>query len=269
MSGPPAIVHVAPFGPETRRITHPAVEWRADHVVLVDYLPPGPYDDIRNEVLETLEAEGIEYSVPDYDVESDLFEAVAAMSTEIERQTNELVYVNLASGSKVMAIGGMIAAMTSESATPYYVTAEDAGSVVPSPATNVTGIEELPRYPMERPEYQHIAVMKFIHESSRYHEQGDGRPYQDKSTLIEFGIDAELAFMRGNETANSKAQFGHLNSKICDPLEERGYAEDVQVGRHHRILLTNLGRNTLRSFEHLLSEDTLSAIGESRHTELA
>lgn len=81
-------------------------------------------------------------------------------------------------------------------------------------------------------------------------------------------IDAGLAFMRGNETKDSKAQFGHLNSKICNPLEEQGYAEEVKVGRHRRILLTDLGRNTLRSFQHLLSEDTRSAISESRHTEL-
>lgn len=268
MSGPPRIVHIAPFGAETKRITEPAFEWRADHVVLVDYLfPPGPYEHIHDEVLTTLDDAGIDYSTPEYDIQGDLFGAVAAISSEIESHADDLVYVNLASGSKVTAIAGMIAAMTSEEATPYYVEADDAGSVAPTPATNVGSIEEIPRYPMDRPEYQHIAIMKFISESVHSHELGDSESYQDKTSLYEFGDAAGLRFMSGAEDATSEAKFGRLDGHIIKPLQKREYIEVEQVGQHRRVMLTELGRNTLRSFEHILSDETRDAIRDSTHTE--
>lgn len=267
MSGPPQIVHIAPFGAETKRITDPAVEWRANHIILIDYLfPSGPYEHIHDEVLSTLDDEGIEYTIQKYDIENDLFGAVGAISTEIENHADDLVYVNLASGSKVTAIAGMIAAMTSDAATPYYVKADDAGSVAPSPATNIGDIEEIPRYPMNRPEYQHVAIMKFIAESSRSHELGDGEAYQDKTSLYKFGETAGLRFMSGADDVSSEAKFGRLDGHIIDPLRTRDYLTVERVGQHRRVMLTELGQNTLRSFEHILSDETMTIIRDSKHT---
>jgi len=260
MTGPKLRVHIAPLGAETERITKPGIDWRADRMVLLDYLPPGPYEHIHQEVLSTLEDENIEYDTPRYEIGDDLFEAVGAVSKEIKKHEDDLVYVNLASGSKVTAIGGMIAAMTSEVAEPYYVPADDSGSVEPTPAMNVRDIEQIPRYPMERPEYQHIAVMKFIADSHRFYDRED-RPYHDKTSLYEFGEAAELPFMSEvDESAKSNKKHNHLRHKIIDPLKERDYIDVEPVGTHDRVMLTELGRNTLRSFEHLLSEETLSVV---------
>lgn len=276
MDVPPERVHVVPFGPETDRITKPAIDWRADRVVLLRYLGErdAVFEHLQAEVVATLEEEGIEYDVREHDVGGDLFAAVGAVSRAIGDFSDDLVYVNLASGSKVMAIGGMIAAMTAESATPYYVHADDAGSVTPTPATNVTETQSIPRFPMERPEVQEIAVMQFIARSDRVHEsaagqpdyEGEGRPYHDKTTLYEFGEEAALPFMDGVKD-NSQAKFGRLDSHIVDPLREQGYLTVEQVGTHRRVMLTDQGENTLAAFEHLVPDHVSEVIDASRHTE--
>jgi len=261
----PRIIHIAPFGAENERIRKPAVKGRADLVVLIDYLPPGPYEQIHDEVRTGLEEANIDYTTEVYDI-GDLFDAVAAFSEEITKyeNQNENVQVNLASGDKVTAIGAMIAAMNSDNAQPYYVAAENAASVSPTPATNITNINDISAHPMERPEYQHLAIMELISrtENKSRVTDNDG-PYRVKKELFEFGDDADLKFMAGatGESSN-KENYGRLTRHIIKPLSKKGYIDTESIGQNKRVFLTEEGENTLQAFRHLLRDDTENEIAK-------
>ena len=269
MSVPPERVHIAPFGPERKRISQPAEYWRADRVVLVDYVGVDMFGNLRAEVCADLEEANIEYELVETDaaVETDLFSAVQVVSRVIEEHSDDLVYVNLATGSKRMAIAGMIAAMTSASATPYYVPADDAGSVIANPAEQVKEPQELPRFPMERPELQEIAIMEFIHRSDHQYEQEGGENYQTKKALYEFGELAGLQFMRDADGLGSEGKYGRLDRHIIDSLSTDGYITVEKVGTKRRVRLTETGANVRKAFEHLLDDRIVEAIDSSTHTE--
>ena len=128
-------------------------------------------------------------------------------------------------------------------ATPYYVRAERyAAETDGDVAEGVREITELPTYPMESPERQHVSVMDYLAS------EGEAR----KRDLIDFGREARLPFIAEREAANRKSEYRLLDSHVLDPLEANGYVALEAVGRSTRVSLTESGRNTLRAFQYLL-----------------
>lgn len=245
-------VHVAPLGIERDRIVEPPIEHGADRVVLLQYLPVSLRTHVEDEGIEpALEAEEIECEIIEVHIE-DLFDAVAAFGRVIDRFEDDQVYVNLASGDKLTAIGGMIACMADGTAQPYYVEAEEHGSRQPPAPRGVRSIDTVPSYPIERPAYQHLAVMEHVADSDRT--TADGAPYRIKRELFEFGEEAGLPFMSGFEGETDKGKFRRLDLHVLGPLEERGYVQVEEVGTQKRVFLTEDGRNTLRAFAYVLAE---------------
>lgn len=248
----PEQVHVAPLGIERDRIVEPPVEHGADRVVLLEYLPESLRSPLGDgAVAEPLSEHGIECDVVEVEIE-DLFDAVAAIGRVIDRYRDDQVYVNLASGDKLTAIGGMIACMVDGSAHPYYVEAEEHGSRQPPAPRGVRSIDSVPSYPIERPESQHLAVMAHIARSNRT--SAEGEPYRIKRELFEFGEAADLPFMSDFEGDTDKGKFRRLDTHVIAPLEERGFLVVTQVGVQKRVFLTDDGRNTLRAFRYLIGE---------------
>lgn len=243
-------VHVAPLGIERDRIVEPPVEHGADRVVLLQYLASPLRTHLEDEDIETALADhGIECDVVEVEIE-DLFDAVAAFGRVLEQYEDDRVYVNLASGDKVTAIGGMIACMAAGTAQPYYVEAEEHGSLQPPAPRGVRSIDTVPTYHIERPEHQHLAIMDHIADSERTDAGGDA--YRIKRELFEFGERAGLPFMLDFEGDTDKGKFRRLDAHVISPLSEKGYVEVEQVGTQKRVFLTEDGRNTLRAFEYLL-----------------
>lgn len=248
----PEQVHVAPLGIEHDRIVEPPVEHGADRVVLLQYLPSSLRTHVDGEDIETALAEqSIECDVVDVEIE-DLFDAVAAFGAVLDRHADDRVFVNLASGDKLTAIGGMIACMADGSADPYYVEAEQYGSRQPPAPRGVRSVDTVPSYPIDRPESQHLAVMAHVADSDRT--SADGEPYRIKRELFEFGEAADLPFMNDFEGDTDKGKFRRLDTHVIAPLEERGFLVVTQVGVQKRVFLTDDGRNTLRAFRYLIGE---------------
>lgn len=249
---PPEQVHVAPLGIEFDRVVEPPIEHGADRVVLLSYLPPAYRQHVSDEdVLAALAEADVDGTVVDVDIE-DLFDAVAAFGRVIDRHAGDKVYVNLASGNKLTAIGGMIACMADGTAQPYYVEAEEHGSHQPPVPSGVRSIDTVPSYHIDRPEYQHLAVMAHVADSDRT--TADGRPYRIKRELFEFGEAEGLAFMSDFEGETDKGKFRRLDLHVVTPLVERGYVEVAEVGTQKRVFLTEDGQNTLRAFRYVLQE---------------
>jgi len=238
-------VHLMPVGYENDRIVLPAQRFRADRVVLLAYEDETDHPSYEQAVRERLEEAGIDHETVRCDI-FDFYDCIGTVAELATRFADHEVYVNLASGSKVTAIGGMIACMAT-GATPYYVRAERyAAETDGDVAEGIRSVTELPTYPMESPEPQHVAVMDYI-------DREDGARKRD---LIDFGREAGLPFIAEREAANRKSEYRLLDSHVLDPLVENGYVSLEDVGRSTRVTLTESGVNTLRAFRYLIDGDT-------------
>jgi hypothetical protein len=235
-------VHLIPVGYENDRIVLPAVELRADRVVLLRYEDETDHPSYAETVRERFDDEGIDHETVPCDI-FDFYDSIGTVAELATRFADHEVYVNLASGSKVTAIGGMIACMAT-GATPYYVRAERyAAETDGDVAEGIREVTELPTYPMESPGPQQVAVMDYVDR------EGEVR----KRDIIEFGKDEGLAFIADRDAANRKSEYRLLDSHLLDPLVENGYVTLEEVGRSTRVSLTESGANTLRAFRYLVS----------------
>jgi len=236
-------VHLMPVGYENDRIVLPAERFQADRVVLLAYEDETDHPSYQETVRERLAEAGIDHETVRCDI-FDFYDCIGTVAELATRFADHEVYVNLASGSKVTAIGGMIACMAT-GATPYYVRAEHyAAETDGDVAEGIHSVTELPTYPMESPEPQHVAVMDYV-------ERENGARKRD---LIDFGKEAELPFIADRDAANRKSEYRLLDSHVLGPLAENGYVELEEVGRSTRVTLTESGRNTLRAFRYLIEE---------------
>ena len=237
----PERVHLMPVGYEIDRIVEPAAQLRADRVVLLQYDDETDHPSYADEVRERLDEAGIAYETVACDI-FDLYDSIGTIAELATTFAEHEVSVNLASGSKVTAIGGMIACMAT-GATPYYVRAERyAAETDGDVAEGVREITELPTYPMDSPDPQQVAVLAHLAEAGPV----------TKRDLIGFGEREDLPFVVDYDADTRKGKYRRLESHVVRPLRERGYVDVEDVGRTKRVSITDRGANTLRAFRYLL-----------------
>jgi hypothetical protein len=249
-------VHVMPLGFEHDRIVEPAIEYRADRVILLDWIA----DDIErpayhDDVLADLDAAGITTECRDCEL-FDLYGSIAVIADIVTGEATpddgadiaNDVYVNLATGSKITAIAGMIACMVTGDATPYYVRAERYASGTEPVGYGMELAIDLPTYPMERPDRQQVAVLDRL---------VDDGPCS-KTELIRFGAERELPFVddcdRPFDASGkpTKQSFARLRRHVVEPLEARGFVTVESVGTTRQVSATEDGRNARTAFGFLL-----------------
>jgi len=232
-------VHVMPVGYENDRIVLPAERLQADRVVLLEYEDETDHPSYVERVCERLDRAGIARDVVPCDI-FDFYDSIGTIAEVATEFDGDDVHVNLASGSKITAIGGMVACMAT-GATPYYVRAERyAVETDGDVAEGVREVTRLPTYPMDSPDPQHVAVMAYLAEN-------DGAR---KGELIRFGEERGLPFLAEHDAANAKSEYRLLDSHVVDPLADREYVTVEAVGRSKRVRLTDAGENALRAFRY-------------------
>lgn len=247
----PDHVHVMPFGFEEDRIVEVAKQSNADKVLLLDWLDgierPSYHEDVRGALAESnLETEEIECNI------FDLYETIATITEVIvtEHEAGNSVYVNLATGSKITAIGGMIACMLTGVAEPYYVRA-DSYTTGGEPVGH--GIEkkiDLPKYPMAKPEPEQVEILG--HLVSEAESQREGISYSvRKKDLIEYGKETELPFAAHYDGESYNGYYRRLETHVLDPLREKGYIEVQERGRQKIVVPTELGEQSYYAFKHI------------------
>ena len=122
-------VHIAPVGYEIDRIVLPAKRLRADKVILLVHENPGEdkAGKFYEKISDQLEKLNIEVSKEPHN-RVDLFQIIKTVKNLIEKESGNIVSVNLASGSKVQAIGCMMASMMfndNNNVNPFYVEAKE------------------------------------------------------------------------------------------------------------------------------------------------
>ncbi|ELY75819.1 hypothetical protein C486_18774 [Natrinema gari JCM 14663] len=227
---------------------------KADRLILLEW-GEGERPPFIEELYEDIETAGIDREIRSCNI-FDLYEVVRVTAREIQQNPDDDVFVNIATGSKISAIGGMIACMVTD-AVPYYVEPErygekDAHRVKPV-SHGVKNIKELPAYPIDAPETQLIYIMEYIYRNGPV----------TKKELIEFGqgngkpIQAEtppegLPFITDYEADSDRARYRLLETHVLEPLTEKGFIQTKEVGRRTDVDLTEEGENTLSAFRHLI-----------------
>jgi len=249
-------IHIAPFGFEHDRIVLPAKEYNADHVILLDFIADNiSRPDYHEDVIDDLESSGIAVT----QLECDLFNLYESMSVIANQaikhyRDGNKVRVNLTTGSTITAIGGMIACMVTEAATPYYVRADEYASGTEPIGYGMEFADELPPYPMDGPDEQQVAVLAYLafckQESENVVETYDIR----KDDLIEFGKESNLPFATEYTGDSKKGYYRRLDRHVLDTLLDQDYITIEAVGRSKRIHPTEGGINAAKAFSYLLQK---------------
>ncbi len=252
-------VHIVPMGVEDDRIVNAALEYKAEHVVLLEYIQRDEtMREMRRRVVERLEDESISHERRVVNFE-DLFNGIAEFIELIDEYRTDDVRVNLATGNKIAAVAGMIACATTEAATPYYVRADRLDSNDPTfdhsrAAVGVEKLQDIPRYPMERPPDEQLQLMKRIDSADTTY-RDTTEPFLTKGDLLEEAKEAELPFIyneSGDIPDEGRAQYNRLRRHIVTPLEEKGLISQEERGTSTRITLTEGGENVLTAFRPLI-----------------
>jgi len=233
-------VHIAPVGYEVDRIVLSAKQERADRVWLLLHEnksddKAGPFVTKITTQLEKLHIEIKE----EYHDRRDLFKIIRAVKNIIQKEKGNEIYVNLASGSKIQAIGTMMACMMfndDDSIHPYYVEAANyPGFDAKKPlSTGIKEIVNVPPYSIKTPDKKLISALQIITE------------HNGKLTKKEMAVlseEKELITINAKEKNHSMARYASLDKNIIQPLKEWEFISVEKVGRNHWIEITEEGKN--------------------------
>ena len=233
-------VHIAPVGYEIDRVVLPAKQERADKVWLLVH--ENKSDDkavpFVSKITKQLEKLRIEVVQESHD-RQDLFKIIRAVKSIIEQEKGNEIYVNLASGSKIQAIGTMMACMMfnhNSNVHPFYVEAANyPGFDAKQPlSTGIKNIQNVPPYSIQTPEPKLVSALQIIKE------HGDKLTKKEMAKLSE---EEELIIINAKEKNHSMARFASLDKNIIQPLEEWGFIDVEKVGRNRWIRITQEGKN--------------------------
>ena len=250
-------VHIVAQGWEVARVVEPIYDLKADKVVMLfgEGVLPDDVPEFEREMLDDLEAtERIELEMREADL-LDLDSAVQAFSQAVKDHEGDDVYINVAPGSQVASIAGMMAAQTSD-ATPFYVrssTADLNADDVRTPDEPVfpdSGeITELPVFRLRGPSSEQLRVLAYLY----------GADGATKKELIEFAESEELPFIANTEANSDEGLYRLLESHIIDPLTDGGYVRVEKAGRKKEVYLERRGVDALAAFP--LEDSTIATAG--------
>ncbi len=235
-------IHVAPVGLDSaERIWKPLVAMRADKAYLISHLKDSmEVQKIVNQVERTLKNR-----LPACDTELirtniwDLFLCLKEFRQIFLSERENHVFVNVSTGSKILAISGMLSCMI-WGGTPYYSQLDYAGAHSPRAAKlSVRSIETLPVYSLQRPSEQSLKVISIIdaaHGSIR------------KKELIKKLQSPEYELIQQYRSDQPTATHSRLRA-ILEPLEDEWKFVRVEArGRRSVVSLTPQGETALKIF---------------------
>ena len=229
-------VHIAPVGYEIDRIVLPAKKLRADRVILLVHDNPSQDKAVPfyEKISSQLKKQNIEV-IKEYHNRIDLFQIIKTVKKLIENEQGNIISVNLASGSKIQAIGCMMASMMfndNKNVNPFYVEAKEYLGFSGKPISKgIEKIENIPTYEIQKPEQRHIDALRIIKDNG------------GKISKKEMGkIAKEQKLIVVNAENESQATFASLDQNIISPLENQwGFVKVEKIGRTRWINITEDG----------------------------
>jgi len=232
-------VHIAPVGFEIDRIIIPAVKMKADKVWLVahDNVAEDKASKYRQKIEKLLEKKGIKTEVA-FANRLRLFPIIKAVTAIIFKERKNEIYVNVATGSKVHAIGCMMACMLFDDRDkihPFYAQAEKYPEYVgiAQQTYGVAEIHSLPTYRIGTPKRELLEAMRIIKDAG-------GRIQKKK--MAEEAEKRKIITVNAKKQNFTQARFASLDKNIVQPLVETwGFVEVEKIGRNRWLKMTEDG----------------------------
>jgi len=232
-------IHIAPVAFEVDRVVIPAVRMKADKVWLVAHEDVAKDKSIkyRQKIERQLEKKGIKTEVVFANMLR-LFPIIKAVTKIIFKERKNDIYVNVATGSKIHAIGCMMACMLfddREKIHPFYAQAEKYpeydGSL--QQTYGVAEIHPLPTYRIGTPKPELIKAIDII-------KKAGGRIQKKK--MAEEAEKSNIITVNARKQNFTQARFASLDKNIVQPLVETwGFVEVEKIGRNRWLKLTEDG----------------------------
>jgi len=232
-------IHIAPVAFEVDRVVIPAVRMKADKVWLVAHEDVAKDKSIkyRQKIERQLEKKGIKTEVV-FANRLRLFPIIKAVTEIIFKERKNDIYVNVATGSKIHAIGCMMACMLfddREKIHPFYAQAEQypeyEGSL--QQTYGVAEIHSLPTYRIGTPKRELLEAMKIIKDAG-------GRIQKKK--MAEEAEKRKIIIVNAKKQNFTQARFASLDKNIVQPLVDTwGFVEVEKIGRNRWLKLTDDG----------------------------
>jgi Domain of unknown function (DUF6293)/DUF6293 C-terminal winged helix domain len=233
-------VHIVPIGLDPReRITDPLIQYRADRAYLMSHLKDSA---IASENLESAKRI-LGKKLPSCELRQlsidiwDLFACLEQYRKIFQSESENRVYVNTSTGSKIACISGMLACMI-WNGIPYYAKldySKQNPTKIKSMEVNET--IELPKYKLLMPEERSLTVLSVIRKS--------GGRITKKALIEEL---QELKLIPTYDDNHRSAPHSRLRP-ILDPLESNwGFVQVKARGRKSEVTLTEQGTTALRIF---------------------
>jgi hypothetical protein len=234
-------VHIAPIGFEIDRVVIPAVEYKADLVYLVVHnnLSEDKAQKYHLEIQKQLKKKKIKTKTI-YADRFRLFDIIRVVKEVIQSNRKDEFFVNVASGSKIHAIGCMMACMMfddRDNIHPFYPQAESY-PVYKDNEQQTYGVKEihgLPTYQLLTPKQDLLDILKIIKEN-------DGRI--QKKVLAKIAEERKILNIGARKENHSNALFASLDKKMIQPLLHIwGFIEEEKIGKNRWISFTDDGKN--------------------------
>ena len=234
-------VHIAPLGFEVDRIIIPLKQTKADRLWLIFHEKrsedkSGPYlEKIKKECKKLRVEIKIEYAD-----RLNLFKVIKVVKDIIEKEKNNYIYVNVASGSKIQAIACMMACMIlkdHDNIRPFYAEPESyAAFEGKQQSFGIKDTIPLPTYEIQIPKPKLLQALKIISEQKNQK--------ITKKEMAEIADKAQIITVKAEESNYSQARFASLDKNIIAPLEnEWKFIEIEKIGRNRWIKITEEGKN--------------------------
>jgi hypothetical protein len=257
-------VHIVPVGGAVERMVSPVLELSADRA----YLLPDEGGATRtpaDAVAERLASEGVEPAIEPVD-QGTVYAVLGLVTTLADRHADDVVRVNVSTGSRLATIGAALACMDDDTgAEAYHVPADDGTAV----ADRENDVAVVPDYPIESPSRDEVATMAIIatldtavytpkkrdliDEAIRLqHDLGRSLPFAERIVRSADVPAAQVTAFDDLGASEQKGAYRTFRERALTELEAREYVvvDDEGVGRSDPITLTPTGEAALRAFRH-------------------
>lgn len=250
-------VHIAPVGFEVDRIVLPAKMRKADRVWLLVHnnASADKANQFIAEIKKKLAKMGIESLDRSVD-RTDLFDIMREVRGIIkaERDAGNVVFVNVASGSKIQAIGCMMACMTMRDiggVVPFYPEAKEyvgyedgqqragGGGATRQQSVGVKNIVQLPMYGVQVPDGRLVKALSLI--------KDNGGTMTKKELAVVAEERGIISVNARREEHRSMVRYTTLDKAIIQPLKDKWKLIDVEkIGRNHHVRINEDGLHVVQ-----------------------
>ena len=235
-------IHIVPIGLESaERMWKPLIQMKADRAYLISHLKDSRkvdriVEEIRKKFKKGLPSSDIEL------VRTNIWDLLLCLKEYRQiflREEGNHLFVNVSTGSKVLAIGGMLSCMI-WGGSPYYAQLDYTGARSPRAAKlSVRSIDPLPVYSIRKPSEESLKVLEIIVAAG-----GSMR----KRELIKKLQSPEYELIESYKSDQPTAPHSRLRA-LLKPLEEEWKFVNVEAsGQKSIVSLTRQGETALKIF---------------------